>query len=734
MHEVAPFDFTESEAWPEPFRVRAARLLGAWLEVEHRRFVLWLPVVLASGVLFYFTLDHEPTWWLGPVFAGTGIAAAFRCRAHPLLAAPLLIPACFGLGISAATFATSRAPPLALLPRHAVIVTGSVSMVEPLPNGSRITISKPRLNNAPPLARTLRIRLRRGDPIHLVPGDTVSLRALLQPPFPPSYPGAWDVQRSSYFSGFGGYGFALGPATRIARRPPGFGRLLEAVRDGIMRRIRQILPGPEGAIAATLMTGISTAIPTSDRDAFRDSGLAHLLAVAGLHIGIVMGFVFILSRVGWALSEHATLFWPTKTLAALAALAAGGLYMLLTGMHVPIMRSFAMAVLAVAGLIAGRRVFSMRGLALAAVLLLLLAPAEAVGVSFQMSFAAVLVLISGYEALRPWLSHLHAERTWRRRISLHVLALLLTSFLAGTAALPFAAYHFGHIQVYYVLANLVAVPVTAFWVMPAGLVALALMPVHLERLALIPMGWGIHVLLVIARSVAALPAARVTVPHLPAWGLGITALGLCWLCLWSSRMRLAGMPLILAGLATAFLMRPPDILVSRTAGLIGFSTASGVFVQKTGRGASRFTRDAWTELWPGQIFHPLPREGTRADGAISCQPDYCLFRPRPGAASALLLRTEGTPDPCPPASIVIAPHPDRYRCAAGNAPVVDRFSVWRDGPYAVWLDQGAVRIVSDRLLRGDRPWIPPPPGPAGDRGRTGATRLPMAPTIPLPPK
>ncbi|MGH7068944.1 MAG: ComEC/Rec2 family competence protein [Acetobacteraceae bacterium] len=733
MQEVAPFDLPESETWPEPFRARLARVVGLWLAVEHRRFVLWLPVALAGGVLCYFTLDHEPPWWLGPVLALAGFGAAIRLRTRVLFAAPLLLPACFGLGISAAAVATRRAPPLAALPRHAVVVTGRVSMLEPLPKGARVTISQPRLNDAPPLARTLRIRLRRGDPIRLAPGDTVSLRALLEPPFPPSYPGAWDVQRSSYFSGFGGYGFALGPARLIAERPAGPGRLIERLREGIAGRILSTLSGPEGAIATTLMTGISTAIPESDRAAFSDSGLAHLLAVAGLHIGIVMGFVFILVRVGLALSEGATLFWPTKTLAALAALAAGGLYMLLTGMHVPIMRSFAMAVLAVAGLIAGRRVFSLRGLALAAALLLLLAPAEAVGVSFQMSFAAVLVLISGYEALRPWLSRLHAERTWRRHLSLHLLTLLITSFLAGTAALPIAAYHFGHIQVYYVLANLIAVPVTALWVMPAGLVALALMPAHLEELALIPMGWGVHVLLIIARSVAALPAARVTVPHMPAWGLGIVGLGLCWLCLWRSRLRLAGIPLILAGLATAVLIRPPDILISRTAGLIGLRTTSGVFVQNTGRPASRFTRDAWAELWPGQSVHPLPREGVLADGAIRCQPDYCLFRPRPDAAAALLLRTTATPDRCPSAAIVVSPHPDRYRCAAGHVPVVDRFSVWRDGPYAVWLAQHGVRIVSDRSLRGDRPWVPPVPGAGGERQRARAARLPMAPVIPLPP-
>jgi len=733
MEEATPFDFSEGEAWPRTPQPGLAHVFGAWLAAEHRRFVLWLPVALLGGVLAYFELNSEPPWWLGLAIGGVGFATAIMVRSRPLAAAPLLLAASFGLGMAAAQLATARAPPLAALPRHATIVAGRIAAVEPLPNGARITIAGPRLGDAPPIARSLRIRLRRGDPLKPVAGQEVEVRALLEAPFPPAYPGAWDVQRASFFSGFGGYGFALGPATLLADAGGGAGRRLEAFREGIVRRIRQALPGPEGAIAATLMTGISTAIPESDRAAFRDSGLAHLLAVAGLHIGIVMGFVYMLSRAVFALSERATLYWPTKQLAALVALGSGGLYMLLTGMHVPIMRSFAMAVLAVAGLIAGRRVITLRGLAVAATILLLLFPAEAIGVSFQMSFAAVLVLISGYEALRPWLSRLHGAGTWSRRVTMHVLALALTSLLAGTAALPFAAYHFGHIQVYYVLANLIAVPITAFWVMPAGVISLVLMPFHIERLALVPMGWGIRVLLVIARDVSRLPAARIAVPHMPAWGLGIVGFGLCWLCLWRSRLRLAGIPLILAGALTAFLVRPPDILISDTAGLIGLRTASGIFVEKTGRGADRFTRDAWLELWPGSRFHPLPAKGVLAEGAIRCGGEVCLFRPRPGDAAALLLRTDASPDPCPAAAAVISPHPDRQRCTAGGLPFVDRFSVWRDGPSAVWLERDGVRIVSDRSLRGDRPWVPPAPRPGGARGHASrAATLPMAPTVPLP--
>jgi competence protein ComEC len=700
-------------------------VFARWLAAEHQRFILWLPVALLGGVLAYFELDREPPRWLGPAIAGAGLALALALRERPLGRALGLLPFAFGIGIASATLATALAPPLAALPRRAVILTGRVAAVQALPNGSRVTIARPSIDGAAPIARSLRVRLRRGDPIALAPGDTVRLRALVEPPSDPSYPGAWDIQRDAFFSGLGGYGFALGRASLLAPAQRGaLAQRLEALREAVAARIRAALPGAVGAISATLMTGLSSAIPAPDRAAFQDSGLAHLLAVAGLHIGIVMGFAFALSRALLALSERATLFLPTKQIAAFAALAAGFAYLLLTGAHLPIERSFAMACLAVLGLAAGRRVISLRSLGLAATALLLLAPASSVGVSFQMSFSAVLVLISGYEALRPWLARVHGARSWRQRFGAHLLALALTSLLAGTASLPFAAYHFGHIQLYYVLANLVAVPVTAFWVMPAGLISLPLMPLHLERLALVPMGLGVRVLLLIAHGVAALPAARIAVPRMPAWGLAVVGFGLAWLCLWRSRLRVAGILFLLLGLATPLLYPPPNILVSDDGGLVGFATGSGVFVARTGRRGSAFTRDAWQLLWRAGPLQALPEAGSLAGGALRCTAIACLFRPQPGGAASLLLRGKAAPKRCPEAALVLAPAIEAMDCAGDR--VIDRVSVWRNGPYAVWLGRG-VRVLSDRGLRGDRPWVP------GGPGRPTASALPMAKTIRLPP-
>ena len=707
-------------AWPELWALPRHAVAAALLR-QRGRYALWLPVCMGSGTLFYFSLRAEPPGWAGiavllPALAGALLlrsAASLRAAA---LRGALLAVAAAGLGVAAAQLATLRAAPVEPLPPRAAWLTGTVIGIETLPIGTRVTLGAVRVDGAEaPLSRTVRIRLRDGDNEGegaAAPGDMLRLRAMLRAPAPPAYPGAWDLQRDAFFAGICGYGFALGFSERVATgHPAGFALWVQALRDAIARRIEAVLPVDQAGIAATLLTGNPSAIPAPDRAAFRDSGLAHLLAVAGLHIGIVMGFAMAVTRLGLALSERAALHWPCKQVAAVAALTAGGSYMLLTGMHVPIIRSFAMACLFTLAVVAGRRAISMRGLALAAAVLILTEPAQVPGVSFQMSFSAVLVLIAGYEALRPNLHRLYGNGAAWRRIGVHVAGLALTSLLAGTASAPFGAYHFGRWQLYFIPSNMIAVPLTAFWVMPAGLIALLLMPLHLEALALVPMGWGIVPIVWVARVFAALPAATLPAAPIPDWGMIVLSLGMAWLGLWRGKVRLAGFTAIAVGLASPVAYRPPDLLVSADARLIGFRTPTRVYVEEA-QGAASFTLDEWTQLW-GLPAVAMPARGTTAHGAVTCDARACLLRPAADAPAALLARGAVGPSDCAEADVLVSAEPARRRCP--SLTLVDRFTVWRQGAAAVWLEPGGVRLLTDREHRGVRPWVPPEPRPRAAR-------------------
>lgn len=721
--------------------------MAAIAEAERGRLVLWFPVFMAAGVLLYYQLRFEPSAWIGAKFAVGGFASALALPHRRVLRGIGFALGFAASGFASAQYATARLPAIeADLPSKAVLASGTVHSVETLSYARRITLSGVTLrpeqrvsaarsgrhdepvqaqDQAPELrvTRMVRIRLQTGDDGAIETGDTIRVRAMARPPLPPALPGGWDTQRDAFFAGLGASGYALGRVEVVTHGAPyGLASRVQRLRETIAARILAVVPGAPGEVSVTLLTGGSRGIPEADHAAFRASGLAHLLAVAGLHIGIVMAIALGAARTALALSERASLFWPAKKLAVVFALGAGGLYMVLTGAHVPIVRSFAMACLATLAIVAGRQPVSLRGLGLAGIVLMLIAPNEVPGVSFQMSFSAVLALISGYETLRPWLRRLYGKSLAKRLLS-YATALALTSTLAGTASLPYGAWHFGHVQIYYILSNIVAVPVTALWVMPAGMIALLLMPFGLERVALVPMGWGCGLLIDIARFTAALPAATMAVPHLPAWGLIVLSIGIAWLGLWRSWIRLLGMAAIAVGIVSAAFDRPPDILLSADAGLIGFRAEHGVFLQQT-RSGSEFTRDAWFTRWDVSAAEPLPNEGTVAAGALSCERDTCLFRPREGVRPALLVRGPARPAGCATVSVVVSAEPARAVCAWPSPRPVDRFTVWKDGAVAIWLGPQGAQVLTDREDRGERPWVPPPPKP---RPRP-VSNLPMAPT------
>lgn len=702
----------------------ADRLRDA-VDRQRDRLVLWLPVFLAIGVVAYFQPLREPWPWLGTVCAASVVVPLVALWRHDLIRLMLTPFLAVSLGFTAAQFAASRAAPLATdLPWQATVITGSIRAIDILPEGRRLTLAHPLLDKATePLPRSARVRLRPADQAVLATGDRVRVRAMVRPIGAPILPGGWDMQRETFFSGLGGSGYALGPVEVLAHHAPsGVSGWLRHLAEAASARIAAAIPGPSGQVAVGILIGSQTGIARADMAAFRDSGLAHVLSVSGLHLAIVLGVTMMVARFLLALSEYATLHWPTRAIAAVVALGVGGFYTGLTGSQVPTVRCFLMACLFTVALLAGRRVVSLRGLAAAAALVVLVEPWQVLGASLQMSFSAVLALIVGFEALRPWLNQ-GGRQGFHRKSVLFVLGLMASSMLAGTATLPFGAYHFGRVQLYYAVSNMVGVPLTSVLVMPAGMVALLLMPLHLEWLALIPVRWGIEATLWVAHFTASLPAATIPVPHIAPWGLAVLAFGMVWLGLWVGRGRLLGVPLILVGLLSPLLSRPPDILVSGDARLIAVRIGDGVHLHQ-GQGGSAFVRDAWLHHWGADHATKLPHSGEIAVGAIRCEKIGCTLRPRPDAPAAYLARVAEPIGDCTGIGVIVSPEPARGLCARPWPALVDRFTVWRDGPTAIWLEPEGARVLTDRAHRGARPWVPPPPTP---RVRP-PPKLPVAPT------
>jgi competence protein ComEC len=687
---------------------------------ERDRWVLWLPVGVGAGVAGYFSLTVEPPPWLGVAIFGMALVFAVLAARPSATWWSGGVIVTLALGSLAGGFAVAQwrshwlaAPTLSgkLGPSE---LCGQVTWIERLPTGVRWVLGQPRVADLEPgeTPARVRIRLSRRQAGTAAIGDWVAVRAVLRPPPAPAAPGAFDFQRHAYFRQLGGVGYAVGRARSIAAPPDapsgaitGWRLGLAARRTAIADRVRASIDGPAGPVAAALMTGDRGAIPREVLAAMRDSGLAHLLAISGLHIGLVAAILFFGVRGALALAAPVALRHPIKKWAALAALAGAFAYLLVSGATVPTQRAFLMTGIVLVAVLVDRTAISMRLVAWAALAVLLVAPESLLGPSFQMSFAAVAALVAAYEGLRGRFLVWRTEAGPARRLALYLAGVGLTTIIAMAATAPFAVYHFNRIADYGLVANLVAVPLTAFWIMPWALAAFCLMPLGLDALALAPMGWGVEVVIATARTVAGWPGAVRLIPAMPAAGLALIVLGGLWLCLWRGRWRLYGLVLVVIGLASPAITRPPDILVAGDGKLLAVRAADGSLAFSSGR-AGRLAGEMWLRR-AGQSERRLwPRRDASADGALSCDNLGCLYRAGERRV-ALVLDPRALAEDCRAADLVISVEPVGRGCRRA-VPAIDRFDLWREGAHAVWLAADREpRIESVADWRGTRPWVPP---------------------------
>lgn len=686
------------------------------LDAERGRWMLWLPVAMGLGIAIYFELPSEPALWLGPTIAAAGVVAGILApsgsKARALCIG--LVAAAAGLGLVTWRTASLAAPTLSR-PLFNINAEGRIADIQRLPDGVRVVLEAVRLkgSNVPPpemMPARVRVTLSRGAP-KLNVGDRLLVLANLSPPSGPAVPGAFDFQRVAWYQQLGAVGYALAPAAVIEPgTPSGFVRFMDNLRASITERIMKALPGPEGGVVAALLTGEQTAVDKDIAQAMRDSGLAHILSISGLHIVFVVGLVMGLIRYGVALVPPLALRVDAKKIAAVVALAAALFYTALAGAPVPAQRACAMAAFALLAVLLDRTALSLRLVAWSAVIVLTATPESLTGASFQMSFAAVVALIAAWEVGAGWRRRLHERAEhwrfrWMWRLAAAFGASLLTTLIASVATGAFAAYHFNRLSLLGVVANLLGVPLTGFWIMPWGLAAMLLMPLGLERFALVPMGWGVDWMNAIAFHVAAWPQAAALVPSLPGASLWLMTLGGLWFCLWRRRWRLAGLPVV----AVALMLgpgKPPDLLMSEDGRVLGLRDQQGVVHVASAR-IDRFVTETWARR-SGQ--DGAKRWNANADEqalGLGCQTGLCRWRKGPWRV-AMVSDDRRLAEACGSADIVLSTVDAQGRCR-GPRLVIDRRDAWRDGAHALWLDEAGVRRETTNAVRGDRPWVPNSP-------------------------
>jgi competence protein ComEC len=334
-------------------------------------------------------------------------------------------------------------------------------------------------------------------------------------------------------------------------------------------RVKARLPGETGGFAAAIMAGDRSGIDQDTLTALRVSNLAHLLAISGLHMALLTGFVFSSLRLGFAAVPRVGLRVPAKKVSAVGALIAGGGYLALSGGNVATERAFIMVGVMFCAILVDRRALSLRAVAIAALLVLAVQPEAMLGPGFQMSFAATTALVAVFNLVREY------EFSLGHRWLQPVFALFLSSLVAGLATAPIAAAHFNQIAHYGLIANLLSVPLMGVLVIPSAVLAACLMPFGLDFLALWAMGFGLDWILGVATWVSSLDGARGMVPTPGTSVLPMIALGALFVILWQGRWRVLGTVPILAGFAVWAMTDRPAVLISDTGSLVGVMTDNG---------------------------------------------------------------------------------------------------------------------------------------------------------------
>jgi competence protein ComEC len=692
----------------EPRRTFVAAL-GERLLSERERWPLWLPVLMGGGIAIYFMLDQEPVRWIGGlVLALASVALLLAWRfGRQLIPGSAIFAVAFGF--AAAQFeAWWVAAPVLDHRLGPVEITGRLVSLDPLPEGARLVIAPNRVGDlgADRMPLRLRVRLRKGDG-GVVPGDWLSVRAMLMPPPAPSTPGAFDFERAAWFQRLGAVGYAFG-APKTIDPPSGDGmnwwrHAVEALRTTVSQRIRAALPERSGAIAAAIIAGQTHDIAPDDAGAFRDAGLAHILVIAGLHMGMAAGAAFFALRAIFALIPAIALNRPTKKWAAAGALGVVFVYMLLSGATVSSRRAFVMIGLVLLAILVDRVSVSARAIAFAAAIVMLMTPDAATGPSFQMSFAAVSCIIAFYETMRPQLSAWHRDAGALRRFGLYVLGLAFTTIVTTLATAPFTVYHFNRFPLYSVVANAIAVPIAGFWVMPWAIAACLMMPFGIEKLALIPMSWGIDAISWVGHTVTSWPGAVMQVPSPSSLALALISLGGLWLCIWLGRWRWWGLALIVLGIANIAVTRPPDLLIAGDMRLVAVRAPDGSYLPSATRGEAAVA-DTWTRRAAAQLGPIWPVSGSAADGALTCDSQGCFYRRR-GETIALIRDGAALADDCRGADLIVSPVAAHRACRGAH--MIDRIDTYENGGYAVWLDPGnTITVATVRAWQGERLWSP----------------------------
>ncbi len=686
----------------------AGLLQPAQFRPEHA--LLYAPVLLGTGIALYFALTFEPSakivfnlWILS---LGVLLWAQEIYRQKPEIHFPRTLAFIICMMISGFFLAQHRtnniSSPLLTKELKFADVVGTIKEVDILPGGqgqkltlTNLHIEELKVEETP---RTVRIRVR-GEQAY-APGQVVKALVSLHPPSAPVSPGAFDFQQHAYFKQLGGIGFSYRPPEIMEDAGQSrFSHFWENLRLAVAAQIKEALPEEGRGVVITFMTGEKSTIPEADLTAMREAGLAHLLAISGLHVGLVAGGIFFFVRLGLAAIPSVALRYPIKKWAAGIAFLFAFFYMFLVGANIPTQRAMMMTGIALFAIIVDRSPFSLHMVAFAALVILLSYPESLMTPSFQMSFAVVTGLVAFYDYFRPQIRGLYSNAGILKKSFLYLAGIIVTTIISGATIAAFVIYHFQMWSMYSELANLMAMPVMGILVMPLAVVSYLLMPFGLADLPLLLMAQGVGWVLSVAHYVSSIDGAVIRFMAFPALDFALLTAGLLLFALGPYVLRIIGFLIIAATVAGLFLQpQSSRIYVSEDLKLTGFYDHQAKQFYASTLRSGRFIRENWVSRLglTEEDVHKLAEHQQIQCGGEGCRMrvgEYNIAWP----ATDYAIHAD-----CQWADILIAKTYVPRNCAAKN--VIDKRFTRTNGAVEIRFDKSDMDLQTVTEIRGQRPW------------------------------
>lgn len=599
-------------------------------ELSHRDVFAWVPVFLALGIITYFSLPREPD--------GFGLAVllallAFVCwrarRVHVIFITSVSVFLLVG-GAMLAKLETERLSTPLLKYSGTFEISGRVTELVPSDKRTRVVLRDVKHQHQSPEALAgVQLSAFNQHIIGLKIGDFVQVRARLEPMSGPLIPDGYDFRRAGYFKGLSARGFLLGEAVPFLefsdQQGPSLTDQLNRLRSYISERISEALPGQGGALASALLVGQRAGIAEEVQEALRSSGLAHILAISGLHMALITSLIFGFVRILGALASDFSARHDVKKIAAATALMGAMIYLALSGSAISAQRAFLMASVFLIAILFDRAALTMRNVALSALVILFVQPSALLSPGFQMSFMAVIALVAVYrrEGLFAQFKRHFSNRNLIAKMTVGILGLLLTSVIAGVATSPFAIHHFYQTAIYGVLGNLAAMPVVGLIVMPMGILSLVLMPFGLEQIPLSAMEFGLDYVVAVSSWVASIEGSVVVSGQQPALVTLLISLCILSVCLLRTKLRFvfAGGLGLLASLVHFSENSAPLILISPDGKMVASKGTYGLTLHSASK--NKFT----TGIWMRAIGDNRPVEQIldQTPSNSSCDSAACSF-------------------------------------------------------------------------------------------------------------